>query len=113
GQLANGHTYMGHPVACAAALAVVETIEREGLLARVQEQGASLRSALDAQFGQHPHVGDIRGRGLFLALEFVADRETKAPFPRTARVAERLKEAGMENGLICYPTSGCADGVEG
>ena len=58
-------------------------------------------------------MGDIRGRGLFLALEFVADRETKAPFPREARVAERLKAAVMERGLICYPTSGCADGVSG
>ena len=113
GTLANGHTYMGHPVACAAGLAVLETIEREDLLARVRERGAELRAALDARFGQHPHVGDIRGRGLFLALEFVADRETKAPFPREARVAERLKAAAMDNGLICYPTAGCADGVSG
>ena len=113
GALANGHTYMGHPVACAAGLAVLETIEREGLLARVRERGAELRTAVDARFGQHAHVGDIRGRGLFLALEFVADRETKAPFPREARVAERLKAAAMENGLICYPTAGCADGVSG
>jgi hypothetical protein len=113
GALANGHTYMGHPVAAAAALAVVETVEREGLLALVRERGEALRAALDARFGQHAHVGDIRGRGLFLALELVADRETKAPFPRAARVAERLKAAAMEHGLICYPTSGCADGVSG
>ncbi|MBV8912670.1 MAG: aspartate aminotransferase family protein, partial [Acetobacteraceae bacterium] len=113
GALANGHTYMGHPVACAAALAVLETIEREDLLQSVRVRGGELRTALDARFGQHPHVGDIRGRGLFLALEFVADRDTKAPLPREARVAERLKAAAMERGLVCYPTSGCADGVCG
>src|SRR4051812_15146939 len=72
GALANGHTYMAHPVACAAGLAVLETIEREDLLDRVCARGVELRAALDAHFGQHPHVGDIRGRGLFLALEFVA-----------------------------------------
>ena len=113
GALANGHTYMGHPVACAAGLAVVEAMEREDLLARVRERGAALRAALEARFGQHPHVGDIRGRGLFLALEFVADRESKAPFPREARIAERLKKAALDQGLLCYPTAGCADGVSG
>ena len=113
GLLANGHTYMAHPVACAAALAVLRTIEAEGLLGNVQRRGAELRAALDQRFGQHPHVGDIRGAGLFQALELVADRGTKQPFARSARVAETLKLAAMENRLICYPSAGAADGVNG
>ena len=113
GMLANGHTYMNHPVACAAALAVLRTIEVEGLLANVAVRGEELRRELDRRFGQHPHVGDIRGVGLFQALELVADRGSKAPFPRRAGVAERLKEAALENGLICYPSAGAADGVNG
>lgn len=113
GMLANGHTYMGHAVACAASLAVVRTIEGDDLLSNVRTRGAELRSALDERFGQHPNVGEIRGLGLFQALEFVADRGTKAPFPRADRLAERLKQAALENGLICYPSAGAADGVNG
>lgn len=113
GMLANGHTYMGHAVACAGSLAVLRTIEQEDLLANVRRRGTELRSALDHRFGQHPHVGDIRGAGLFQALELVADRGTKTPFPRSARVAETLKQAAMDQGLICYPSAGAADGVSG
>ncbi len=113
GILANGHTYMSHAVACAASLAVLRTIEAEHLLQAVRRRGAELRAALDARFGQHPHVGDIRGAGLFQAVELVADRQTKAPFPRSARVAEAIKAAALEEGMICYPSAGAADGVSG
>ena len=76
-------------------------------------RGAELRAALDRRFGQHPHVGDIRGVGLFQALELVADRGSKAPFPRRDRVAERVKQTALEQGLLCYPSAGAADGIEG
>jgi adenosylmethionine-8-amino-7-oxononanoate aminotransferase len=113
GVLANGHTYMGHPVACAAALAVLRTIEAEDLLENVRRLGAKLRAALEARFGQHPHVGDVRGVGLFQAVELVADRQTKAPFPRSVRLAETIKALALEDGMICYPSAGAADGVSG
>jgi hypothetical protein len=113
GLLAHGQTYMSHPVACAAALAVVKAIDDENLLANVVARGEQLRGLLDARLGQHPHVGDIRGRGLFCGVEFVRDRETKAPFPVAARLAQKLKDAAMAEGLMIYPASGCADGVLG
>jgi adenosylmethionine-8-amino-7-oxononanoate aminotransferase len=113
GMLANGHTYMNHPVACAAALAVLRTIEAEGLLDNVRRQGAALRAALDARLGQIPEVGDIRGAGLFQGIELVTDRQTKTPFPRSARLADTIKDMALEDGLICYPSSGAADGILG
>jgi adenosylmethionine-8-amino-7-oxononanoate aminotransferase len=113
GLLAHGQTYMSHPVACAAALAVLKTIDDENLLANVAARGAQLRALLVARLGQHPHIGDIRGRGLFCGVEFVLDRETKEPFPAAARLAQRLKDAAMAGGLMIYPASGCADGVLG
>jgi adenosylmethionine-8-amino-7-oxononanoate aminotransferase len=113
GVLAHGQTYMSHPVACAAALAVLKAIDDENLLANVAARGAQLRELLTARLGQHPHVGDIRGRGLFCGVEFVRDRETKAPFPVTAKLAQKLKDSGMAEGLMIYPASGCADGVLG
>jgi adenosylmethionine-8-amino-7-oxononanoate aminotransferase len=113
GTLANGHTYMSHALACAGALAVVETIEEEGLLAQVRERGRDLEIALEETFGQHPHVGDIRGRGLFRAVEFVADRSGKTPFPQAFRLAARFRHRAQEHGLICYPASGCVDGILG
>jgi adenosylmethionine-8-amino-7-oxononanoate aminotransferase len=113
GMLANGHTYMGHPVSCAAALAVLRAIENENLLEAVRQRGAELRAALDARFGQHPHVGDVRGIGLFQAIELVADRQSKAPFPRSARVAETIKRMALDEGMICYPSAGAADGISG
>lgn len=109
----HGHTYLGHPVACAAALAVVTKLTAGGLTARAADMGSYLAEALDAAFGQHPNVGDIRGRGMFRGLEFVADRETKTPFDPSLKVAARLKAAAMENGLICYPMSGTIDGQHG
>jgi len=109
----HGHTYLGHPVAAAAGRAVVEKLLHEGLIARAGVQGAALRAALDDRFGQHPHVGDIRGRGLFLGLELVADRETKAPFDPARGIAARIKAEAFEAGLICYPMAGTRDGRQG
>ncbi|MEO3471786.1 aspartate aminotransferase family protein [Roseomonas sp. CAU 1739] len=113
GLLAHGHTYMSHAVACAASLAVLDVIEEEQLLGRVQRQGALLECGLREAFGDHPHVGDIRGRGLFWSLELVRDRGSRDPFPQELRLAPRIKVAAQARGLICYPSSGTADGVAG
>ena len=109
----HGHTYLGHPAACAAGLAVLEQFEERDLIARVREQGGKLDAALADRFGQHAHVGDIRGRGLFRGVEFVADRETKAVFDPELKVHAWLKKTAFENGLICYPMGGTIDGVRG
>ena len=109
----HGHTYLGHPTACAAALAVMHEIEHENLLPAVNQRGEALRAALNQRFGKHPHVGDIRGRGLFIGLELVQDRDTKTPFSPTQRVHARLKAAAMKAGLMCYPMGGTIDGQTG
>ncbi|TCO71121.1 aspartate aminotransferase family protein [Rhodovulum euryhalinum] len=113
GAFLHGHTYMGHPVAAAAALAVLTRLTAGGLADRSRVMGERLNAALEAGFGQHPHVGDIRGRGLFRALEFVEDRETKRPFPPEKGLHKRLKAAAFEAGLICYPMGGTIDGRQG
>ena len=104
---------MSHPMVCAAALAVLKTIDDENLLANVTARGAQLRALLEARLGRHPHVGDICGRGLFHGVELVRDRRTREPFPAGVRLASRLKEAAMAEGLLIYPASGSADGVLG
>ena len=109
----HGHTYIGHPVACAAALAVQKVIERDDLLTRVRRQGAGLRERLKSQFNEHPNVGDIRGRGLFLACELVADRDSKEPFDSTLRLHARVKAEAMARGLMVYPMGGTIDGQRG
>lgn len=109
----HGHTYLGHPVACAAALAVQRTVREEGLLANVQRQGVALRAAVEERLGAHPNVGDIRGRGLFLGIELVADRSTKATFDPTAKLHLAVKREAMERGLLCYPMGGTIDGRRG
>jgi adenosylmethionine-8-amino-7-oxononanoate aminotransferase len=109
----HGHTYMGHPTACAAALAVQRVIAEDDLLANVRRQGAALREALHARFGQHAHVGNIRGRGLFLALELVADRDSKEPFDPALQLHARIKQQAMQRGLMCYPMGGTIDGKAG
>ncbi len=109
----HGHTYMGHPTACAAALAVQDTIRDEGLLAQVRVRGAQFADRLTERFGNHRHVGDIRGRGLFWGLEFVADRATKAPFDLAHGVHARLKTEAMARGLMTYPMGGTIDGRRG
>ncbi len=111
--LANGHTYMGHAACCAGALAVLRVIEDDQLLDNVSAMGALLRTRLDERLGAHPHVGDIRGRGLFLAVELVADRHTRAPFDPALALHARIKHAAQTRGLLCYPSGGTADGVAG
>ncbi len=106
----HGHTYLGHPVACAAALAVQRVIERDGLLAQVRARGASLRARLEARLGAHPHVGDIRGRGLFYGVELVRDRATKTPFEPAQKLHARVKGEAMARGLMVYPMGGTIDG---
>jgi adenosylmethionine-8-amino-7-oxononanoate aminotransferase len=113
GAFQHGHTYLGHPMACAAGLAVLETLERDQLLANVVRQGVHLARRLEERFARHPHVGDIRGRGLFRALEFVADRSTKAPFPPALKLHARLKREAMARGLLVYPMGGTVDGTHG
>ena len=109
----HGHTYLGHPVACAAALAVQQVIERDGLLANVRERGESFEARLRARFADHPHVGDIRGRGLFWAVELVQDRANQAPFDPAAGLYARVKREGMARGLMTYPMPGTIDGRTG
>src|SRR5690554_1426773 len=109
----HGHTYLGHPVACAAALAVQRVIERDGLLAQVRQRGERLMARLRDALGEHPNVGDIRGRGLFVGLEFVRDRETREAFEPSLQLHATLKRIAMEHGLLCYPMGGTVDGRRG
>ena len=109
----HGHTYIGHPVATAAGLAVVTQMQERDLVARCARMGEVLQAALVDRFGQHPHVGDIRGRGLFRGLELVADRDDKTPFDPARGLAARVKHAALEAGLICYPMAGTRDGRNG
>jgi len=109
----HGHTYMAHPLACAAGLAVQETIQRDNLLANVREMGALLQRRLGERFGNHAHVGDIRGRGLFQAVELVEDRSSKTPFDPARKLHARVKKAAMARGLMVYPMGGTIDGQRG
>ncbi len=113
GAFMHGHTYMGHPVACAAALAVQRAIRDERLLDNVERQGRALEAALVDRFGNHRHVGDIRGRGLLRGLELVADRATKEPFDPALKLHARVKREAMARGLVCYPMGGTLDGRRG
>lgn len=109
----HGHTYIGHPTACAAGLAVVQKLTAGGLVDQVSDKGQQLRDMLLQEFGQNPTVGDIRGRGLFVGLEFVANRETKAVIDPSHKFNARLKAAAFDTGLICYPMGGTIDGKHG
>lgn len=109
----HGHTYLGHPVATAGASKVFDIISSESMMEQVRTKGAQLKATLIDRFGQHPHIGDIRGRGLFLGLEFVADRETKTPFDPQKAIHKHFKAAAFEAGLICYPMGGTIDGQYG
>ncbi len=113
GALKHGQTYNAHPVGCAAALAVQRVIEKEKLLGRVREAGERLSDLLLARFGNHPHVGDIRGRGLLQAIELVADRSSKAPFDPELALHERAKADALARGLLIYPGGGTVDGRSG
>lgn len=113
GAFQHGHTYLGHPVACAAALAVQEAIREENLLANVRAMGDALQRGLVERFGNHPHVGDIRGRGLFVGLELVADRASKRPFEPSLKLHAKIKREALNRGLACYPMGGTVDGEKG
>jgi adenosylmethionine-8-amino-7-oxononanoate aminotransferase len=113
GSFNHGHTYMGHAVGCAAALAVQQVIKDDDLLSNVQSQGLVLENLLLERFGSHPRVGDIRGRGLLRAIEIVEDRRSKKPFASTLKLHARIKQRAMAEGLICYPGGGTADGESG
>ncbi len=99
----HGHTYIGHAMACAGALAVQKTIEERHLLAQVRRQGGRLFQSLFQTFLEHPYVGDIRGRGLFIGMELVANKELKLPFDPQLKIHARIKQIAMQNGLMCYP----------
>jgi adenosylmethionine-8-amino-7-oxononanoate aminotransferase len=113
GTFQHGHTYMGHPVAAAAALAVQKVIQRDSLLGAVTARGTAFRRMLREAFGAHPHVGDIRGRGLLLGLELVRDRGAKTPFDPALKLHAAVKEQAMARGLMVYPMGGTIDGRHG
>lgn len=113
GLFQHGHTYIGHPIAAAAANKVVEILTRPGLMDNVQAMGERLQAGLEARLGQSPYVGDIRGRGLFRGVEIVADRESKAPFDPARKIHARIKKEAMKRGLMCYPMGGTIDGRHG
>ncbi|HWX07132.1 MAG TPA: aspartate aminotransferase family protein [Bradyrhizobium sp.] len=113
GAFQHSHTYTGHPLACAAALAVQQVMRRDDLLANVRRQGAHLARRLQERFGNHPFVGNVRGRGLFQGLEIVADRGTKKPFDPQRKVHAQIKREAMARGLMVYPMGGTVDGAQG
>ena len=113
GAFQHSHTYMGHPLACAAALAVQRVMRRDNLLANVRSQGAHLARRLKERFGNHLFVGDVRGRGLFQGVELVADRGSKEPFDSKLKLHAHVKREAMARGLLVYPMGGSADGVRG
>jgi adenosylmethionine-8-amino-7-oxononanoate aminotransferase len=113
GAFAHGHTYVGHATACAAGVAVQSVLDRENLLANVVTRGRQLRQLLRATFEQHPYVGDVRGRGLFVGIELVREKAAKLPPPAEMGLPAWLKNRAMEEGLICYPGGGTVDGRNG
>jgi len=113
GAFQHGHTYLAHPLACAAALEVQQVIRDEKLLDCIKERGKLLEQRLTERFGNHRHVGDVRGRGLFQAIELVADRQSRKPFDPGLKLHQKIKAAALSNGLACYPAGGTMDGRSG
>jgi adenosylmethionine-8-amino-7-oxononanoate aminotransferase len=113
GMFQHGHTYLGHAVAAAAALAVQRVIKRDRLVDAVRTNGAYFAERLRAALGAHPNVGDIRGRGLFMGVELVQDRPTKRPFEPSLKLHAKIKAEAMQRGLLCYPMGGTVDGSLG
>ncbi|HDR8925491.1 TPA: aspartate aminotransferase family protein [Burkholderia vietnamiensis] len=109
----HGHTYLGHATACAAALEVQRVIADEKLLDNVKARGEQLRASLREHYAAHPHVGDVRGRGLFVGVELVRDRDSKAPFDPKLKLHAAVKREAMQRGLMVYPMGGTIDGVHG
>jgi adenosylmethionine-8-amino-7-oxononanoate aminotransferase len=112
GVFQHGFTYQSHPVATAAGNAVLDYIEARQLLQGVTPAGEILRAEL-AALESHPNVGEIRGLGLLLGIEFVKDKSTRAPFPKEQNITERIRQAALDQGLLTYPTQGCVDGING
>lgn len=110
GAILTGHTYSGHTAACAAGLAVQRIIDRDALLARVRTRGESLQTTLRDALDRFAHVGDVRGRGYFIGVEFVRDRGTKAPFPQERGLSQEIASRAFRDGLICFPCAGNAGG---
>ncbi|MCQ0094054.1 aspartate aminotransferase family protein [Roseovarius sp. M141] len=113
GLFQHGHTYIGHPIAAAAAGKVLEILTRDGMMQHVLAMGERLQTGLEVALGQSPHVGDIRGRGLFRGIEIVADKGSKAPFDPTLKIHAKIKKAAMARGLLTYPMGGTVDGING
>lgn len=113
GAFMHGHTYIGHATASAAALAVQRTILETNLLDQVRRRGQELAAALQERLGEHPHIGDMRGRGLFAGIELVEDRASTAPFDPGLKLHARIKQEAMARGLMCYPGGGTIDGRRG
>jgi adenosylmethionine-8-amino-7-oxononanoate aminotransferase len=113
GSFQHGHTYIGHATACAAALAVQNVVREENLLEAVRARGEELEAALHERLGNHRHVGDIRGRGLFWGIELVMNRGSKETFDPSKKVHARIKQEAMKRGLMCYPMGGTIDGRNG
>lgn len=113
GAFQHGHTYLAHPLACAAALAVQNVIREDNLLDQIKARGKQLEQRLTERFGNHRHIGDIRGRGLFWAIELVADRATKTPFDPALKLHQKIKATAFADGLGCYPGGGTVDGRRG
>ena len=109
----HGHTYIGHPIACAASLAVVNKLLKENFPEQVRKKGEYLHKNLEITLSQNQYIGDIRGRGLFKGIELVQNRETKEPFPRNLNIAGKIKKKALDLGLICYPMQGTVDGTVG
>lgn len=109
----HGHTYLGHATACAAALEVQRVIAEEKLLDNVKARGEQLRASLREHYATHPHVGDVRGRGLFVGVELVRDRGSKATFDPSLKLHAAVKREAMQRGLMVYPMGGTIDGVHG
>ncbi|CAM2164544.1 Aspartate aminotransferase family protein [Paraburkholderia sacchari] len=103
GGFQHGYTYAGNPLACATALAVIGVIEREQLVENAASTGAYLRGLLEELATRHHFIGDVRGRGFLLAMEYVADRETKAPFDSSLKFGEQVTRCAREHGVIIYP----------
>jgi len=113
GAFQHGHTYLAHPLACAAALAVQNVIREDNLLEQIKQRGRQLEQRLTERFGNHRHVGDIRGRGMFWAIELIADRASRASFDPALKLHQKIKAEAFANGLGCYPGGGTVDGVRG
>jgi hypothetical protein len=113
GAFAHGHSYVGHATVAAAGLAVIQVLEDDNLLENVLQTGELLRNRLREVFSEHPHIGDVRGRGLLIGIELVEDRDGRTPVRKELGVPAAIRSAAMENGLICYPGGGTADGVNG